>query len=771
MNLRYLKTPILILKRYYNQVIKSFWFIILVSLLISTSTVWIEVQTQTRGLLNGEYLTEVNEMDWSIADPSTVSDSDAYVPIGYSPDNSLAYYLGHFHHLANGVRDSEPNRGFIDIHVWRRADHNIHENARIMENIVSLAWMYTRDEPWNPYYAEEATRMRLEAAIEFWASLQNEDGDLTAGWTLTSGRGITLFATKFMSEVLNRLKDGPPIDPDVYELARNGTQKAIMLTLNNEEFWEQGINFSNQYGNVFAGALGYLNLYEDDQMANDLRKAMLEMDDFLSSAGYMSEGLGPDWGYYFGTHHSNVFMAWHYGRDRVIDGTNMGDLIRDEYELTTEWLSYNAVPDGDLFYLNRAIETRQTQNHFDRLETPLSEVVPLARAFNVTQEEYENRLSWSRSKLAEEWGSPPVLLNTFNGYTPYDFLFREFYQWYPTEAQRQEAHKQLPYKASDHFIHQRNDNVTGSTYTYIRRPNYYAAFNSGPTVRNQQRLGLGLIWHPEAGVIFQSPSGDDGEAWGTRLLGDNLLIESGSPNPAFFEINGEVVEPQSGVHDLPDGDLKATYGGHVSRRLDKSVTFKEEHIQVSIASHNEEQRFAEQIPLMLDQDDQLEVKGNHAVLTRDGKVILVITFTNADQIATSQAQQEGHLRRTWVLAIGTRELSYTMSFDGEPVSTSAVPELQQPPKAELLANYPNPFNPSTIIPFTLTDESRVQMEVIDTMGRRVAILTDRIYDAGRHKIIWDASEVSSGVYIVRLSMTTGDLNLPVKNERAITLLK
>jgi hypothetical protein len=716
-------------------------------------------------------LPQVNEMDWSIADPSSVSDSDAYIPIGYSPDNSLAYYLGHFHRLANGVRDSEPNRGFIDIHVWRRAEHQQPENARIMENILSLVWMYTRDEPWNPYYGDEATRLRIETAIEYWAGLQDENGHFGEGW-ITSGRDKTLFAIKYFGEILYRLKEGPEINHDVYELLRESVRKSIRLALTDADYWEQGINYSNQYGNLFGGTMAYLKLFDDPQITMDLKKRMLMMDEFQSTAGYMSEGLGPDWGYFFGTHNGNFFMAWQYARDMEIDGIDLAELVCDQYSKTIEWLAYNAVPDGDLFYLNRGIETRQTQNHFDRLETPLSEVVPLARAFNVTQDEYEDRLAWSRSKLDEEWGNPPPLRHNFHGYKPADFLFRGYDMWYPSETQRQDAYKQLPYIASDHFNHQRMDERTESMYTYVRRPNYYAAFNSGPILRGRQRMGLGLIWHPVAGAVFQSTSGIDDEAWGTVLLGDNLLIESGSPNPAFFKINGEVVEPQSGVHDLPDGDLKATYGGHVSRQLDKSVTFEEEQIHVSVDFQDEEQRFAELIPLMLDKNDRLVIKGNSAVFTRDEEIILVISFTGADQIQISQARQEGHLRRTWVLASAKGSLDYAINFDGEPLSTSTVDHPETlPRKVELLQNYPNPFNPATIIPFTLTEESRVQIEVFDAMGRRVAIVTDRNYAPGRHEINWDASEVSSGVYVVRLSMNSGDHNLPVKKERAITILK
>lgn len=688
----------------------------------------------------------VEPMDWSVADPSDISLDDAYVP--FSKDHSLhgqslAYFLGHFHRLANAVRDEEPNKGFIDIVVWRPRSENVPINGRIMDNILSMAWMYTKDEPWNPYYGDEATRLRLEQAIRFWSTLQDERGQFSTEY----GRmGITMFTTKFMGETLLLLNDGPPIDPDVFELAREATRKALLFSFNDDESWEQGLVFSNQYGNLFAGGLAYLKLFDDPEVAGALRRQMMKMHEFQSAAGYMYEGEGPDWGYYFGTHHTNLQTAWEYGRDKIVDDVDLGELIRQEYELSTDWLSYNAVPDGDLFYLNRAMETRTNRmNHFRRLEIPLSEVVPLARAFHVTLEEYEGQLVTSQEKLVSEWGNPPAL----NQYTPYDFQFRNHKRWYPTQQQRDEALSRLPYMAGDRFNHQRMDDNATSTYTYIRRPGYYAIFNSGPILRNNQRMGLSLIWHPVAGLVFQSLSGNAGDSWGTRLLGDNLLLESGRIDPALFEIKGELIPSEPGIRDLPDGRMKITYGGHLPRFIDKSLTFNENNIVVSLKFVNASQRFAEQIPLMLDQNDKLAIQGNEVIFTRDSEVVFVITFTGAEQIIQSAAQQEGHLRRNWVTAIGTGSMDYVIQFDTEPTSAHTEPD-QVPARTALHPNYPNPFNPDTMLSYTVASESHVTLGIYDLKGRRVKTLVDEVQNPGRYEVRFDASNLASGVYISQL---------------------
>lgn len=76
-------------------------------------------------------------------------------------------------------------------------------------------------------------------------------------------------------------------------------------------------------------------------------------------------------------------------------------------------------------------------------------------------------------------------------------------------------------------------------------------------------------------------------------------------------------------------------------------------------------------------------------------------------------------------------------------------------RTELLPNYPNPFNPTTTIPFRLASSGKVKLEVLDLLGRRVALLADTYYTSGRHQIVFDAGKLSSGVYFTRLSTPEG----------------
>lgn len=87
------------------------------------------------------------------------------------------------------------------------------------------------------------------------------------------------------------------------------------------------------------------------------------------------------------------------------------------------------------------------------------------------------------------------------------------------------------------------------------------------------------------------------------------------------------------------------------------------------------------------------------------------------------------------------------------VETSVSNELVSnlPKQVELNQNYPNPFNPSTSIAFGLPTSGNVTLEVFDLLGRKVAtLLQGENKTAGRHTINFDASRLSSGMYIYRL---------------------
>ena len=73
-----------------------------------------------------------------------------------------------------------------------------------------------------------------------------------------------------------------------------------------------------------------------------------------------------------------------------------------------------------------------------------------------------------------------------------------------------------------------------------------------------------------------------------------------------------------------------------------------------------------------------------------------------------------------------------------------------PSKFELSQNYPNPFNPSTIISYNIPKAANVTLKVYDVLGKEVATLVNQFQSANSYKVRFNASSLSTGVYIYKL---------------------
>jgi endonuclease/exonuclease/phosphatase family metal-dependent hydrolase len=69
----------------------------------------------------------------------------------------------------------------------------------------------------------------------------------------------------------------------------------------------------------------------------------------------------------------------------------------------------------------------------------------------------------------------------------------------------------------------------------------------------------------------------------------------------------------------------------------------------------------------------------------------------------------------------------------------------------LAQNYPNPFNPSTTIAFSLPVSGTVKIDVFDMLGRRVVGLVNATFTSGKHEVVFDASSLPSGTFLVRMN--------------------
>ena len=101
-------------------------------------------------------------------------------------------------------------------------------------------------------------------------------------------------------------------------------------------------------------------------------------------------------------------------------------------------------------------------------------------------------------------------------------------------------------------------------------------------------------------------------------------------------------------------------------------------------------------------------------------------------------------------------------------AVSGEPEPGTLPKAlQLHPNVPNPFNPSTLLRFSLPATDRVTLRVYDPSGRLVdVLLSDQAFPQGDHSVRFDGGSLPSGVYLLVLQASSG-----LRSARSLTLLK
>jgi len=93
----------------------------------------------------------------------------------------------------------------------------------------------------------------------------------------------------------------------------------------------------------------------------------------------------------------------------------------------------------------------------------------------------------------------------------------------------------------------------------------------------------------------------------------------------------------------------------------------------------------------------------------------------------------------------------------QPTDVDDPEDLILPGKFSLKQNWPNPFNPSTEISFTLPRAANIKLKIYNILGQSVIDLVDGFYEAGTHSKSWNGKDskgkfVSTGIYFYRLNV-------------------
>ena len=125
---------------------------------------------------------------------------------------------------------------------------------------------------------------------------------------------------------------------------------------------------------------------------------------------------------------------------------------------------------------------------------------------------------------------------------------------------------------------------------------------------------------------------------------------------------------------------------------------------------------------------------------------------------------------------GLAKIPDFISTEEDSIDQNGLAKTNIPDKYELFGNYPNPFNPSTIIRYSLPFQSSVELVIYDVMGKEVKSYNIYSQSAGNQNIFWDGTNkngitVSSGIYLYRISIKSLENNQAFVKTAKLLMLK
>jgi hypothetical protein len=122
----------------------------------------------------------------------------------------------------------------------------------------------------------------------------------------------------------------------------------------------------------------------------------------------------------------------------------------------------------------------------------------------------------------------------------------------------------------------------------------------------------------------------------------------------------------------------------------------------------------------------------------------ILQASNGDYIiAGSHQSSAGYIGDIWLICLGD-------------ASPALIPPAQVPSDFTLFPPYPNPFNSSVIISYSLPITGNVRVTVHNLLGQQVTILKDDMVAPGSYSIVWNAGDLPSGIYFVRMTAGGGE---------------
>jgi hypothetical protein len=265
---------------------------------------------------------------------------------------------------------------------------------------------------------------------------------------------------------------------------------------------------------------------------------------------------------------------------------------------------------------------------------------------------------------------------------------------------------------------------------------------SGDTLSYIQAYNLSA---KQNGISFNSPSPDPPRQRMTFIVGNNIYIFGGVINGVMKAIQKFNISTQTLV-DMPEqlNESRAA-GSAVYNPLSQKGFLIGGYNETLTALNTVEQ-------VEIQPDGSLKITQS-LPMTYARSGLMAVAYKNGFVAVFGGRTGRGHLGEV---------VPYIEILD----EASSVQDNNELPKEFLLdQNFPNPFNPSTVISYKVSTVSQVQLKIYDFLGREIAVLVNEEKAPGKYQVSWNGedkngSKVPSGIYFYR--MTAGNYSLTKK---------
>ncbi|MGD7705362.1 hypothetical protein [Microlunatus sp. Y2014] len=414
-------------------------------------------------------------------------------------------------------------------------------NTLIMQHVQTLAWFATHERPWNRYFGDPALIARLEAALQYYLSLQQPSGAFPEYTTDLNSMTASGFGQVSLAECLGSLQYGD-ILTHLHQPITDALRRCSTWVLTNTTgHWASrpvGLWSVNQQTSGLAGVTATAHVLGDTALADSIYDKLHFISvDGQAPAGYFHEARSQaDHGY-----NMSVMAPELAYIHQLSPSARVRDLALTMAERYIGWVGYASVfepgapDDGALWF--SASASRQPATHSYRAAADVSDTQALNRHWasllpgwiphsRTVEEVTVQRDAWAAL------GTTPVDARRKGDTSPRLMSHVPLAPGGGSEAEFAAGKAMQPYLADDDFtwVGKAHANV-GQEHLFVRRPAYYAGSLWGShcwfSTSNRQRMGLQMVWHPIMGMIIWGENDLDRQlSWDTTLLAGTTEVEN-----------------------------------------------------------------------------------------------------------------------------------------------------------------------------------------------------------------------------------------------------